>query len=203
MDWLGKVFPDEGILKYFGKIAGSCIKGKNLGKIFLVLIGNNNSKFMIKRLFEATFGSYSITFSTTLLGSKRNKRNHAPERAVRAARVGWIQEQEQEQEPDSYDLIDSNMLMNPTDGDSICTKDCNEKEKIVELTYKLFLLCKYTPIIPVTNPGTRKLARILPCSETECPKFDLYSDHFIPKLSPAFMWYIVQMFPLYKKRETN
>ena len=214
MDWLGKVFPDDELLKYFGKIAGSCIKGKNSEKLFPILTGDgDNSKSMIKKLFEATFGSYSITFPTTLFTAKQNAGGPTPETAqARAARVAWLQE------PDSDDSIKNGMLKQQTGGDSFFTRGCNENGGIMVLTYKLFLMCNHVPIIPNSDPATKKRVRILPFLSKwiENPpesieeqyrrrlfKLDPHFERLIPRFAPAFMWYMVQMFALYRKEGLN
>jgi phage/plasmid-associated DNA primase len=210
MDWLRKVFPDTSLLDYFGKISGSCIKGRNSEKLFPILTGDgDNSKSMIKKLFEATFGPYSVTFPTTLFTAKQSAGGPTPETAqAKAARVAWLQE------PDSDDSIKNGMLKQQTGGDSYFTRGCNENGGMMVSTYKLFLMCNHVPIIPNSDGAVKKRVRILPflskwvidpptTTEEQFKlrlfKIDPHFERVIPRLAPAFMWYMVQMFGRYRK----
>lgn len=210
MDWLTKVFPDADLLKYFGKIAGSCIKGRNSEKLFPILTGDgDNSKSMIKKLFEATFGSYSVTFPTTLFTAKQNAGGPTPETSqAKCARVAWLQE------PDSDVSIKNGILKEQTGGDSFFTRGCNSDGGTIISTYKLFLMCNHVPIIPNSDKAVKNRTRIIPFLSTWVPnppfsideqykerlfKMDPHFERTIPKLAPAFMWYMVQMFGLYRK----
>jgi P4 family phage/plasmid primase-like protien len=210
MSWLRKVFPSRELVDYFGKLAGSCIRGRNSEKIFPVMTGKgDNSKSMIKKIFEAAFGSYCITFPTELFTAKRQNGGPSPELArSKACRVGFLQE------PDSDDAMKGGKIKEMTGGDKIFARSCNQDGDEIDMMLKIFLMCNHVPIIPNSDKAIKNRVRILPflstwsktAPATEEEQFaqrlfpmDPFFERQIPKLTPAFMWYCVQMYALYRK----
>src|SRR5690606_39029632 len=57
--WFGQVFTDKDMLHHFLKFCASCLRGGNNDKIFPIWTGDgDNSKSMMVKLFESTFGEY-------------------------------------------------------------------------------------------------------------------------------------------------
>ena len=209
MKWLSEVFTDDKLLHYSLKLFASCLRGKNSDKLFPILTGEgDNSKSMIKKLFEVTFGSYCTTFPTTLLTSKRaNSSAPSPEIAqAKNARLSFLQE------PDSDDPFKNGTLKELTGGDSFFCRMLNDNGGKVEATFKLFLMCNKVPLIPGSDRAVKNRLRILPflstwvdnapADENERKKLrmfqkDPFFESCIVSLAPAFMWILVEYFAMY------
>ena len=209
MKWLRQVFTDETLCHYSLKLFASCLRGRNSDKLFPIFTGEgDNSKSMLKKLFEATFGSYCTTFPTTLFTSKRaNSSAPSPEVAqAQHGRISFLQE------PDSDDPFRNGVLKEMTGGDSFFCRMLNDNGGMVEATFKLFLMCNKVPLIPNSDKAVKNRLRIVPflstwvdkapASEAEQFKLKLFQkDAFfekqIPELAPAFMWILIQYFEKY------
>lgn len=209
-EWLHKVFPNKELLDYFGKMAGSCIKGKNSDKLFPIMTGTgDNSKSMIKKVFEAAFGAYCITFPTTLFTSKRVGGGPDPSVArSKFAHVAFAQE------PDADDPLKNGTIKEMTGGDRFFARFLNDNGGEIEPMFTLFLMCNNVPPIPHPDKAMKNRVRILPFLSTwvSVPpssideqfkkrlfKKDPFFENQIPELAPAFMWYLVQMYSKYRK----
>ena len=209
MKWLRQVFTDDTLLNYALKLFASCLRGRNSDKLFPIFTGEgDNSKSMLKKLFEATFGSYCTTFPTTLFTSKRaNSSAPTPEVAqAKGGRISFLQE------PDSDDPFRNGVLKEMTGGDSFFCRMLNDNGGMVEATFKLFLMCNKVPLIPNSDKAVKNRLRIVPflstwvdkapISEAEQFKLRLFQkDPFFEKqiteLAPAFLWILVQYFEIY------
>jgi phage/plasmid-associated DNA primase len=210
LEWLTKVFPNKQLLDYFGKISGSCIKGKNSDKLFPIMTGcGDNSKSMIKKVFECAFGAYCITFPTTLFTSKRS--GGGPDPAVarpKYAHVAFAQE------PDADDPLKNGTIKEMTGGDRFFARFLNDNGGEIEPMFTLILMCNTVPIIPHSDKAMKNRVRLVPYLSTWVSnppksmderykkrlfKKDPFFEKLIPELAPAFMWYLVQMYTKYRK----
>jgi len=215
-DWLRKAFPHDDMHKYFLKFAASCLKGGNDDKIFPIFTGEgNNSKSMIVKLFECTFGSYCIKFPITLLTGKRTGSSSAtPELArARAARVAFLDE------PGGDETIGNGQLKANTGGDSFYARGLHEEGKEIKATYKLIMQCNAVPQIPHADKATKNRSRLFPFvstwaatgvpdDEKEQMEKRLFKmipnfDQQIPSMASAFLWLMMEYYPLYKKEGLN
>ena len=209
LDWLTKVFPDKELLDYFGKMAGSCIKGRNSDKLFPIMTGNgDNSKSMLKKLFEATFGAYCITFPTTLFTAKRVGGGPDPSVArSKYAHVAFVQE------PDADAPLKNGTIKEMTGGDRFFARFLNDNGGEIEPMFTLFLMCNAVPIIPHSDKAMKNRVRLMPFLSTwvkNPPKtmserykkrlfaMDRFFENTIPSLAPAFIWYSSQMYGKYR-----
>jgi len=209
LKYLRCVFTDSELLQYFLKLSASCLKGRNSDKLFPILTGEgDNSKSMIKKLFEATFGSYCISFPTTIFTTRRsNSSSPSPELAqAKSARIAFLQE------PDADDPFRSGPLKELTGGDTFFARLLNENGGNVVAMFKLFLMCNKVPIIPNSDKAVKNRLRIVPFlstwvssapaseeeqfKERKFPK-DPFFEKQIPELGIAFMWILVQKFTDY------
>jgi len=210
MDWLCKVFPDKRLLDYFGKSAASCLRGKNSDKKFTTHSGQgDNSKSMIKKLFEAVFGAYCITFPTSIFTSKKS--SGGPDPAIarsKYARIAFVQE------PDPDTPMKTGTIKEMTGGDRFFARFLNDNGGEIEPMFKLHLQCNGIPIFPNCDKAIKNRMIILPYLSTwvDYPpktmderfrqrKFqkDKFFENQIPELAPAFMWYLVKTYTLYRK----
>src|SRR5581483_8176384 len=112
LNWFNKVFTDRELCAHFGKMMGALLKGRNSDKIFPILTGDgDNSKSMIKKMIEAAFGDYVITFQlSTFTGARTGGPDPSVARS-RYAHVAFLQE------PDADVPIKSGVLKEFTGGD--------------------------------------------------------------------------------------
>ncbi len=210
MEWLTKVFPNKELLEYVGKICGSCIKGKNSDKLFPIMTGNgDNSKSMIKKVFECAFGAYCITFPTTLFTSKRT--GGGPDPSVARSKYAHIAFA---QEPDADAPLKNGTIKEMTGGDRFFARFLNDNGGEIEPMFTLILMCNTVPIIPHSDKAMKNRVRLLPYLSTWVSnppktmderykqrlfKKDPFFERQIPELAPAFMWYLVQMYTKYRQ----
>lgn len=206
--WMNQIFPDKDLCKYAGKLLGSCIRGRNSEKLFAVLTGQgDNSKSMLKKALESCFGPYCITFPTTIFTAKRASSGPIPELArAKAVRVAMVQE------PDSDDAMRNGAIKEFTGGDRFFARMCNENGGEIDAMFKLFLMCNHVPIIPHCDQAIKNRFKIVPflstwvknapqCKEEQYKQrlfpIDPRFERKIPRMAPAFMWWLVQMYNLY------
>jgi phage/plasmid-associated DNA primase len=209
LDWLTKVFPNKQLLDYFGKISGSCLKGKNSDKLFPIMTGSgDNSKSMIKKVFESAFGAYCITFPTTLFTTKRA--GGGPDPAVARSKYAHVAFA---QEPDADDPLKNGTIKEMTGGDRFFARFLNDNGGEIDPMFTLFLMCNTVPIIPHSDKAMKNRVRLIPYLSTWVSnppktvdeqyakrlfKKDPFFENQIPELAPAFMWYMAQMYGKYR-----
>ena len=210
MLWMRQVFPDHNLVEYALRLFASCLRGRNSDKLFPILTGDgNNSKSMLKKLFEAAFGSYCDTLPTSLITNKRTSSSApTPELAqAKGSRLCFIQE------PDTEDSLKNGIIKELTGGDTFFARMLNDNGGKIEATFKLFFMCNKVPIIPGCDKATKNRLRIVPflstwsaeAPETESEQFrqrifkmDPFFEKQIPELAPAFMWILVQKYEEYR-----
>ncbi len=209
LEWLTKVYPNKQLLDYVGKLYGSCIKGKNSDKLFPILSGQgDNSKSMIKKVFEASFGAYCITFPTTLFTSKRTGGGPDPSVArSKYAHVAFAQE------PDAYDPLKNGTIKEMTGGDRFFARFLLDNGGEIEPMFTLFLMCNTVPIIPHSGKAMKNRVRKIPHLSTWVKnppktmderykqrlfKMDKFFEDQIPELAPVFMWWCSQKYKDYR-----
>lgn len=210
MSWLSKVYPNKELLDYAGKLGGSCLKGRNSDKLFVIHTGNgNNSKSMIKKIYEAAFGAYCITFPTAVFTQKRS--GGGPDPAVarsKYARIVFAQE------PDADDPLKNGTIKEMTGGDRFFARFLQDNGGEIEPMFKLFLMCNTVPGIPHSDKAMKNRVRLLPYLSTwtlnppksiaeqlakKQFKMDPFFENQIPEMAPAFMWYLAQMYGKYRR----
>lgn len=209
LDWLGKAFPDPGLLDYFLKFAASCMKGGNADKIFPIWSGEgNNSKSMIIKLFEFAFGTYCINFPTSLLtGKQANSSAPTPELArSRNSRIAFLSE------PDKEEKLKTGPVKKWTGGDTFFTRNLHDQGGDIVTSFKMIYVCNKISAIPDADEAVKNRVRIFPFLSKwsrDAPrdpeeqkaaltfKMDTNFDKKIQPLASAFIWLIVQHYPKY------
>lgn len=209
-DWLIKVFPDEEILDFFLKFSASCLVRRNSEKHFYIMTGaGDNSKSMIKKLFEETFGPYVHTFPASVLSNKALDRGPTPERSLaKNTSLCFIQE------PDDDEWIKSGPLKEHTGGDSYFTRNLYDPGNVQKNTYKIVLFCNKPPSISNVDKAIRNRVVVIPFvstwiddppeSEEEQKRQRLFKkdpkfEEKIPELAPIFLSLIVLVYKRYHK----
>ena len=190
--------------------SGATLKGKNSDKLFPIHTGKgNNSKSMIKKLIECTFGEYCITFPTSLFTS--SKSNGSAEPAVarsKYAHIAFVQE------PDAETPFKSGIIKEMTGGDRFFARFLHDNGAEFYPMYTLILMCNTIPIIPQCDKAIKNRVKCIPyLSEwVENPpkssddqfkerKFlmDPFFENQLAELAPAMMYYLIKMYSVYRK----
>jgi len=205
MDWMAQTFPDPDLKLHFLKFAASCIKGRNSDKIFPIFTGEgNNSKSMIVKLFMQTFGEYAIKFDmSNVTGRNNNAGNASPHLArAKSVRLGFMDEAADDVP------MHKETIKRVVGGDSFYTRKLHDNGGDIEVFFKLILSCNKVPIIPKADTAIKNRVKIFPFLgtwTTDMTKWgepntyemkETFEDD-IPNMVPAFMWILVQHYPIY------
>ena len=210
MSWLSKVFPDKELLNHFGKLMGAGLRGRNSDKIFPIHTGKgNNSKSMIKKLIEAAFGDFVVTFPTSTFTNNKSSGGADPAVArSKYAHYAFIQE------PDAETPFKSGTIKEFTGGDRFFTRFLHDNGGEIEPMFTMHLMCNTVPIIPQCDKAIKNRVRILPylatwsktppkTAEEQYKKREFLMDPFfenqIPEMAPAFLYYCVKMYAVYRR----
>lgn len=211
MDWLRKVFCDEGLLRYFLKDSASHLVGKNSEKMFRVWTGGTNaSKSVIMKLFKAVFGQYCVDLPLSIITKTLpGGSGPTPELTqLRGAHVGFFSE------PDETDELQAGKIKRGTGGDSFYARSCGEDGGSIENYASFILITNEIPYLPNIDEAIMKRFAFLPflskfaLDAPEDPeeqkrkrifKMDPFFEERIPELASAFAWVLVEYYPLYKK----
>jgi phage/plasmid-associated DNA primase len=210
--WMNQMFPDKELREYVMRLISSCIKSKNIEKIFPVLTGlADNGKSMFKKLIDAVFGPYSFTFPNEVVTQKaRGRGNASPELALAEfAKIAWLVE------PGDDDAINNGPLKKMTGGDEMYARRLHSNGGIFVPMYTLFMMCNKIPTIPGADKATMKRFRSVPCLSTwsnEAPdsleeqyeqrhfKIDTNFESSIPQIAPGALWYFVENYSEYCRK---
>ena len=210
MKWMHEVFTEKSMMNHFLKFSASCLKGKNSDKIFPIFTGSgNNSKSMIVKLFEFTFGKkFCLKLDVTVLTAKKtNSSNATPELArTKGARIVFIDE------PEDDVPLNKGIIKRFIGGDSFYTRALHSNGGDVNVSFKMVLTSNRVPTIPNADKAIKERVKIFPYDSTwmdNAPddeetriknktfKKDKFFEKKIPVLANAFLWIMVQYYPIY------
>lgn len=211
--WIRQVFADDELCGYFLKLASSCLVGKNIDKFVVFFTGDgNNSKSMVKKLFEATFGDYSYTFPKEVITTKRNGASGvSPEMAhTRGKRVCHIQESNE------TDKINDGELKALTGGDTFFCRFLHNDGGNITAQFKTFVWSNGVPQMTSNGAAVKNRVLIMPCMSTwtssdKAPESekeqlekktfpaDKFFENKIPGLASAFLYMLVENYKLYRR----
>jgi phage/plasmid-associated DNA primase len=210
MKWLKQVFLDKALLRHFLKFAASCLRGGNSDKIFPVFAGalGNNSKSMIVKLFEKTFGQYCMKLDiANFTNSSKNAASANPQLArAKGVKVAFIDE------PDDDDVMKKDTFKRLSGMDSIPTRKLFDNGGDIEILLKIVMACNNPPRFASADHAVKNRFRIYPfLSEwLETPpiteeqqmkdgkfKLDPNFPKKVPKFASGFAWLISNWFSVY------
>lgn len=202
MSYLTKVFPDKELLNYFGKIMAASLRGRNSEKIFPIHTGKgNNSKSMIKKLLEATFGDYCVTIPTSVFTSSKN--GGGPDPAVARCKYAHLAFA---QEPDAETPFRAGTIKEMTGGDRFFARFLHDNGEEIIPMFTLQLMCNNIPAFTDVGEAVKARTLILPYLSTwisDPPKTTeeqyaqrkfLKDPNFetqIPEMGIAMLWWLV------------
>jgi len=209
--WWNQIFPDPELATFSGKLWGSLLRKGNNDKIFPAHSGmGGNAKSMLKKLTELALGEYSCNFPTTLFTKNASgSGNASPEVAqTEDALVSWLAE------PDEEEELKNGNVKKFTGDDSMFARFLHDNGGSMDISVKVFLMCNRIPQILNCDPASidrfihvpylSKWAYDAPDSIEEQYRLRLFKrdPHFnkqLPKLAPAFLWFMFQMYSVYCK----
>ena len=208
-NWLVRVFPDKELLNHFGKLMGASLRGRNADKIFPIHTGSgNNSKSMIKKLLEASYGNFLITLNSATFTQNRQQGADPSLARSKFAHLAFIQE------PDAETPLKSGIIKEMTGGDRFFARYLHSNGGEVEPMFTLHMQCNTVPIIPQCDAAIKARIRIIPYLSRwsmQAPKsvdeqfkerhflMDPFFEKQIPEMAPAFLYYCIKMYAVYRR----
>lgn len=209
MDWMNKVYPDKELFHYVMKYFSSHLRSGNIDKIFAILTGDtNNSKTQVSILFDKAFGQYSCEIPTTVLTRKAGDAGAASPQLARTI-GGKVAKCE---EPSDNEKFESSFIKAWASTGSLFLRFLFDNGGQFRVTAKLNVFCNKIP--PCFNAGTAFYNRVVviphlstwvdnpPDTEEEqyhqrLFRNDPYFSEKIPSMAEAFIWVLVQYYPIY------
>ncbi len=204
----GLTEPDHSLVHYFLRIGASILKSGNNDKVLIFFLGilGNNSKSMIKKLFEYAFGDYCVTFNASVFSSKPRGSGPTPEMAqAMGAKVAFANE------PEADDPFRSNFLKVASGDDRFFARKCNKDGGSIEATFLLIMLANQIPPMHADDAMKDRVRSVpfdsvwtynAPDNEEDQYKERKYKrDRFfsgrIRSMAPAFLWILKEMYSEY------
>lgn len=208
VDFLGKVFPDTSIRKYFLDVYSDIFVGGNsMKKIFFWTGEGDNAKSITQILFDEMLGELGIKFETSMFsGKKTGAGNAAPEMARAAPPVRHITADE----PENDEEFNTGRLKAMSGNDKYWARDLFEKGKSVREVTPMFMItiiCNKLPRLKYADKALFNRIRVIPYEATFCdyapdtyeeqlrqkrfPKDEKFSEK-IPSMVQAFAWYLLE-----------
>jgi phage/plasmid-associated DNA primase len=213
-DYLRKVFPTDGLRKYFKRFAASTLRGGNPSKILPEWVGQgDNSKSAITECFVQMYGDYCVKLPSTFFTGKSGQSSACTPELERAqgARIGFIQE------PDGSEKLNLSKAKEVTGEPSIYSRGLYKEGRDVKMMMKWIIVCNIPLKIPSNERAIWGRLRLLPFLATFCrdprdvptsieeqyrlglfPADPFFNDK-IPRLAQAFAWLLWQEYPLFVK----
>lgn len=206
--WLKQVFPDKGSRDYFERFCGYLLIAGNGENIFPFWTGGGgNSKGTVKKLFEETFGVYSVDIPVKYLLNDGRGGGPNPELAQCAgSRIVFLQE------PKGGEMDESTFKTLSGD-DTYFARKCNKDGGSIVSTFVPVLICNEIPTMNVREAERRRLAILSFISkwvddppESTAERYrrgiflkDPLFKRIIPKLTSALLWYCARGYKKYKE----
>lgn len=210
MNWMYQCFVDEELVNYVLKIYAGCLRSvRHDKKLFIMTGGGGNSKSMVQKLINLTFGSYCKPIpKETFIKSQGGGDKPRPALArTKGLKVGNIQESDSDTKFQDGDI---KML---TGGDPFFVRFLNENGFDILPTLGLFVFCNDPPDISscgpemydriVCIPFDSKWSNNAPKSsdkqweQRHFPQDALFEYNTIPKLAAPFLWILVNKYQDY------
>jgi phage/plasmid-associated DNA primase len=215
MTWLGQTYAKD-LLHHVLKFGSSGFIARNADKIFTILSGSgDNSKSMIIKLFEFTFGVYAVKIPVSILTEKNANSGNATPQLAQTKNCRWAFLDEADNEVSMKKAA----IKRYTGGDSFFGRMLNENGGSIELTVKIVMIVNDIPPITEADEPTKKRVKIIPHlnkwvdhpenyqndekSGVRYFKKDINFEKRIPVLAAPFLWILTQYFPLYATEGLN
>lgn len=211
IEWFKKVYPLEDLNSFVWRLYSSILLPGNNDKIAAILTGEGyNSKSMIVRLIELTFGKKIVKMPVSQVTGKRQNAGGATPHLVRlkGALASFIEETDEKQ-----DKISGGVLKSMISTDTMYVRGLFMEGEDIERTDKSFFVCNDPPEITGSGFAIQARVKLVPHlatfyteDKTEEYKNREYAhpadpnfDKSIPHMKDAFLWILLQKFPEYLK----
>lgn len=226
-EWIRRVFHSQELINFFMKFAASGLVAGNIDKVFMLWTGvGNNSKSMIVKLFECSFGEYTKSLPYSVFSEKGGNPGAANPQIARLAGARFATTMEPSTETGF--TLNAGHIKRLTGNDKQYARKLNENGGEITMTYKVIFQCNDPPTVSGADQATRNRLVDLhfgsrwgsithppgsgipdehpPESEQEQERLRHYkSDEMfekrIPGLAAAFLWMCVHFFPMYIKEK--
>lgn len=207
LTWIRRIFGDRELLWFSLMLFASWLRGKNYSKLWVVMIGmGNNSKSMLKRLFDMVFGMYSFGLPPSTFTQTKDTSSSActPELVpCRYAHVAWCTEV-------SRSLpYRAEVVKRHTGLDEIPVRDLFSGQKSVVPFHHLVTQANAIPYVQGMDEAMEIRLLILPFTalwSVNAPKdikdqeihrhykLNRNFDYYIPHLVSACLWVLIQFY---------
>jgi P4 family phage/plasmid primase-like protien len=159
MTILEKIFPEDDVLEYVLRFISSCLRSKNVDKIFSIWTGSgDNGKSVMVSLVEKAFGEYCAKVPTSLLVSKRSASSSAtPELCIIEDRKIVFA-----QEPSEGEKLNPGLIKELTGGDTVYARSLYEEGKNINVDAKLVLVSNKVPKVNEMTRAIWSRIRVVP-----------------------------------------
>lgn len=219
-EWFRKSYPDDELCEYSFKVYASCLKGRNSHKslYFCAGVRGNNSKSMIMKLLQTTYGDYCVDFPADVFCGAPGRKTSGPCPEIAQAkgtRIAIIAELT------SSHTMRSGDVKKYTGGDRFFARGCYQDGGSISVMFKPFITCNTMPAIDTIDDAMKARMKIIPHNaqfvddppigeddeETELLQYTQMKfkkeDDFekrIPAMAPAFLWLLAKKYwPLFVK----
>ena len=213
LEWLHQMFVDIELFDHVMCICSSWLKGGNAEKKVPFFTGEegDNSKSMFVKLIEATFGPYCVKMpNSAITVGKSQPGSASPELAqLKVAHVGFFEELKQ------GDVIDEGKYKKASGGDSMRVRALYSNGMTIKIWVHFVVVCNKIPTFLNPDKATEERTAIIPflsrwvddAPESKSEQYrlrrfkkDPFFEEKIPRLAPAFLWLLVEWFPIYLER---
>jgi P4 family phage/plasmid primase-like protien len=158
LDYLRKVFPDEGMRRYMLRCVAKALNGLIKEEVFYMLNGSgSNSKSRYMSLIQLALGDYYQILPIALLTQKRQASNSAQSSLVmmKGRRIAVLQE------PSAGEEINVGLLKELTGNDRITCRGLYKEPIEFSPFIKMFLTCNDLPTIKADDGGTWRRIKVM------------------------------------------
>jgi hypothetical protein len=162
--WIRRVFRNPALYNFFMKFAASGLLAGNIDKIFMLWTGvGNNSKSMVVKLFERTYGQYAKKLPYTVFSEKSGNSGAANPQIARLAGARFATTEEPS--TDGEFTLNAGHIKRMTGGDRAFVRFLHDNGRDIEMTHKTIYQCNQPPSVSGGDQATHnRLANLEFCS---------------------------------------
>jgi len=208
--FLRKVFPSEGLLRYFKRWASSTLRGGNPDKSLPQWIGaGDNAKSATTELLAQMYGEYCVKMPANFLTEKSGHSSSCTPELERSqgARIGFLQEPEGK--------LNSSRAKEITGEKSVYSRGLYKEGRDIKMMMKWVMVCNNPirlggndratlgrlTVLPFLSTFTKDKSEIPSSEEEQFAKrvflADPYFSDRLHRLAPAFAWMMWKEYSLF------
>jgi P4 family phage/plasmid primase-like protien len=203
IEFMKKLFPDEGLNTYMWQHLASCLIGTNLNQTFNIYRGSgSNGKSILTDLMTHALGEYKGTVPITLVTEKRNTIGGTSSEIIQLKGIRYAVMQE----PSKDAKINEGVMKEITGGDPVQGRALYCESEIFEPQFKLVVCTNTLFEINSNDDGTWRRIRICDFMSKFVDEGEEHTDNTahifvkdkslkekLPKLAPVFVSMLVNI----------